>query len=51
MFLASGADKADMLHQVLEGKSAPPLPAQRVEPSDGKLLWLLDEPAAARLAR
>ena len=51
MFLASGADKADMLHQVLEGKNAPPLPAQRVQPSDGKLLWLLDVPAAARLTR
>src|SRR5208337_25673 len=26
MFLASGADKANMLHQVMEGKSTPPLP-------------------------
>jgi 6-phosphogluconolactonase len=51
MFMASGADKADMLHQVLEGKSAPPLPSQRVQPSDGKLLWLLDEAAAAKLTR
>jgi len=55
MFLASGADKADMLHQVLEGKSegknTPPLPSQRVEPSDGKLLWILDEAAAAKLTR
>ncbi len=49
MFLASGADKADMLHQVLEGKSAPPLPSQRVQPSEGKLLWMLDEAAAAKL--
>src|SRR5271165_251071 len=51
MFLASGADKADMLHQVLEGKSDPPLPSQRVQPSDGKLLWMLDEAAAAKLTR
>ncbi len=51
MFLASGADKADMLHQVLESKSAPPLPAQRVQPSDGKLLWMVDEAAAAKLTR
>ena len=51
MFLASGADKADMLHQVLEAKNTPPLPSQRVEPSDGKLLWLLDEAAAAKLSR
>src|SRR5271165_891682 len=51
MFLASGADKADMLHQVMEGKSTPPLPSQRVQPSDGKLLWMLDEAAAAKLTR
>jgi 6-phosphogluconolactonase len=51
MFMASGADKADMLHQVLEGKNTPPFPSQRVQPSDGKLLWLLDEAAAARLSR
>ncbi len=51
MFLASGADKAEMLHQVLEEKNAPPLPSQRVEPSDGKLLWMLDEAAASKLTR
>jgi 6-phosphogluconolactonase len=51
MFLASGPDKADMLRQVLEGTSTPPLPSQRVQPSDGKLLWMLDEAAAAKLTR
>jgi 6-phosphogluconolactonase len=51
MFMASGADKAEMLHQVLEGKSTPPLPSQRVQPTDGKLLWMLDEAAAAKLTR
>jgi 6-phosphogluconolactonase len=51
MFLASGADKADMIQKVLEGKSNPPLPSQRIEPCDGKLLWMLDEAAAAKLAR
>jgi 6-phosphogluconolactonase len=51
MFLASGPDKADMLHQVLEVKMTPPLPAQRIEPTDGKLLWMLDEAAAAKLKR
>ncbi|MFZ0798003.1 MAG: 6-phosphogluconolactonase [Terriglobales bacterium] len=51
MFMVSGADKADVLHQVLEGKNTPPLPSQRVEPSDGKLLWMLDEAAAAKLTR
>ncbi|MGD0790546.1 MAG: 6-phosphogluconolactonase [Terriglobales bacterium] len=51
MFLASGADKANMVHQVLEGKNTPPLPSQRVQPSDGTLLWMLDEAAAAKLTR
>ncbi len=51
MFLASGADKAEMLRQVLEGKNTPPLPSQRVQPTDGKLLWMLDEAAAAKLTR
>jgi 6-phosphogluconolactonase len=51
MFLASGADKADMLRHVLEGKNTPSLPSQRVDPSDGKLLWMLDEAAAAKLTR
>jgi 6-phosphogluconolactonase len=51
MFMASGGDKADMLWQVLEGKNTPPLPSQRVQPSDGRLLWMLDEAAAAKLAR
>jgi 6-phosphogluconolactonase len=51
LFMASGADKADMVRQVLEGKNAPPLPAQRVQPSDGKLIWMLDEAAAAKLSR
>jgi len=51
MFLASSADKAEMVRQVLEGKNTPPLPSQRVQPSDGKLLWMLDEAAAAKLTR
>jgi 6-phosphogluconolactonase len=51
MFMATGTDKAEMLHQILEGKSTPPLPSQRVQPSEGKLLWMLDEAAAAELSR
>jgi 6-phosphogluconolactonase len=51
MFMVSGGDKGDMLHQVLEGKNTPPLPSQRVQPSDGRLLWMLDEAAAAKLTR
>ncbi|MGA2352865.1 MAG: 6-phosphogluconolactonase [Terriglobales bacterium] len=51
VFLASGPDKAEMIHQVLEGENSAPLPSQRVQPSDGKLLWMLDEAAAAKLKR
>lgn len=56
MFLASGPDKAEMLRRVLEdnapeGKSTPPLPAQQVQPQDGKLLWMLDDAAASKLTR
>ena len=51
MFLVSGAEKADIVRQVLRGASTPPLPAQRVVPDDGKLVWMLDEAAAARLSR
>jgi len=51
MFLASGPNKADMVQQVLEGKPTPPYPSQQVVPKDGKLLWILDEAAAARLGK
>lgn len=51
MFMACGADKADMVHQILEGRATPPLPSQRVQPTDGKLLWMLDELAAGKLAK
>ena len=49
IFLANGAEKADMVRQVLQGKNSSQLPSQRVQPTDGKLLWLLDETAAAKL--
>ena len=49
-FLVSGADKAEVLHQVLEGPYQPVvLPAQIIKPHSGELRWLLDAPAAARL--
>ncbi len=51
IFLASGPDKAAMVHEVLEGKSTPPLPSQRVQPTNGRLLWMLDESAASKLKR
>ena len=49
LLLVSGADKAERVAEVLEGRS-PGLPAARLAPQ-GELLWLLDEAAAARLSR
>jgi 6-phosphogluconolactonase len=48
-FVIEGADKADPLAQVLEGPRNPDLyPSQLIAPA-GELLFLLDQPAAARL--
>jgi len=49
MFLTSGADKAPILHEVLENSRAG-LPSQLVRPVNGKLIWLVDEPAARTLS-
>jgi 6-phosphogluconolactonase len=52
MFLVAGGDKADALAAVLEGPPAPErYPAQSVRPTDGDLIWLVDEAAAAKLSR
>jgi 6-phosphogluconolactonase len=50
IFLVAGADKAERVAEVLEG---PPgaLPAGRVRPRTGELVWLLDAAAASRLSR
>jgi 6-phosphogluconolactonase len=48
-FLASGPDKAPILHGVLENPQSN-LPCQRVRPTNGRLIWLLDRPAAAALS-
>lgn len=49
-FLVAGADKAEPLHQVIEGPYQPDvLPSQAIRPVHGSLTWLLDEAAAARL--
>jgi 6-phosphogluconolactonase len=47
-FLVSGDDKADIVQAVLEGPEQQ-LPAQRVRPNAGELLWLLDAAAASHL--
>ncbi len=50
MFVAGGADKAEMLLKVLRGDSSGQrYPAQDVRPAAGRLLWLVDEAAAERL--
>ena len=49
MFLVSGADKAGILHEVLENPKAN-LPSQKVRPEDGQLTWLIDRPAASALS-
>jgi 6-phosphogluconolactonase len=50
-FLVSGAQKAGMVAEVLEGLRAPEaVPAQGVAPATGRLAWLLDAAAAAQLS-
>ena len=50
VFLIEGAGKADVLAQVLTGPRDPErLPSQLIRPSTGKLLFLLDTAAAAKL--
>ena len=49
-FLVGGAGKADMLHNVLQGEiDVDTWPSQVIRPSNGDLLWLVDEAAAANL--
>jgi len=50
-FLVSGADKAGMVAEVIEGLHVPnAVPAQGVAPAHGSLTWFLDEAAAAELS-
>jgi 6-phosphogluconolactonase len=52
VFLVSGANKAAVLGEVLEGPSDPNrLPAQLIQPAYGELHWLLDREAASLLTR
>jgi 6-phosphogluconolactonase len=48
LFTASGAEKAEMLREVLQPKTPAP-PAARVSPKNGKLMWFVDETVASRL--
>ncbi len=50
IFLVAGADKAAAVAAALTGPEPDdPLPARRVRPESGRLVWLLDEPAAREL--
>lgn len=50
-FLVSGAAKAGMVAEVIEGLRMPnAVPAQGVAPAHGSLTWFLDEAAAAELS-
>jgi 6-phosphogluconolactonase len=50
LFLVVGAEKAQILHNVLQTKAEPPYPAQLVQPRDpGQKLFLVDTAAAAML--
>jgi 6-phosphogluconolactonase len=52
LFLVTGADKALALKGVLEGPYEPEqLPAQLLQPKNGKLLWLVDTIAGSMLSR
>ncbi|XP_062597489.1 6-phosphogluconolactonase-like [Saccostrea cucullata] len=49
IFASCGAGKADIVKKVLESDSGDPLPAARVRPTNGELIWLLDKAAASQL--
>lgn len=52
LFMAVGENKALTLSRVLNDGYQPELyPAQRIEPKNGKLIWLVDEAAAAKLPK
>ena len=50
MFLVTGKSKAETLNKVINGAYQPEeLPAQRIAPTDGNLIWLIDEEAGSLL--
>lgn len=52
LFLVNGEEKAQTLKAVLEGnRQLSRYPAQRIQPSDGELIWFLDRSAAGGLTR
>lgn len=50
IFLVSGESKSDMLANVLYGEYRPEqLPAQRIRPTDGELIWMVDQNTVNKL--
>lgn len=52
LFLVTGTDKAEMVRRIMEPQSEADrsLPAARVSPQSGRLVWMLDRSAAALLS-
>ena len=52
MLLVAGADKTDMMQKVLgDDRTLATYPVQRVQPTDGTKIWMLDRAAAARISK
>jgi 6-phosphogluconolactonase len=52
MLLVAGADKTDMIHNVLVAdRQATTYPVQRVRPLNGTKTWMMDRAAAARISK
>ena len=49
LFLVSGNDKADIVHEVLTDKNRKQYPAGLVQPTDGVLNWFIDKAAASKI--
>jgi 6-phosphogluconolactonase len=52
IFIVSGAAKAEVLQEVIEGPADPTrLPAQLIAPADGEVCWMVDKAVASKLQR
>ncbi|MBX3319232.1 MAG: 6-phosphogluconolactonase [Nitrospira sp.] len=49
LFMATGGGKAEMVRRVIESDTEQLLPASRVSPETGRLVWILDQAAAQHL--
>ena len=49
LFIVSGAEKGEILSKVFGQPGGPEFPSQRIHPTNGRLLWLIDEVAARLL--